>query len=286
MNKILRKTIMLRTNLKNIANKPKSEQDIRKFKDQRNLVVKLNIKAKRDYFKSIQFKSIDNDKRFWKTVKQFFTNKNHMSEKITLIEDCKIVSNDVEIAECLNTHFTNITNSLEIDPIFKVVPDQLPTEQMVMRALDKYTDHKSICIIKEHFTSDDNNFQFSHANPTEVMKQIELLDKSKSNNGSIPTSQLKDTQEIVCPYLTDCINTAIFDFYFPEELKKADVSPIFKELNPTLNSNFRPISVLSSTSKIYERILKDQMSHYFKDKLRDILCRFREGYSTQHALLG
>ena len=55
---------------------------------------------------------------------------------LTLIDDGKIVSNDVEIAECLNTYFANITNSLEIDPIFKVVPDQLPTEQMVMRALD------------------------------------------------------------------------------------------------------------------------------------------------------
>ena len=132
MNKTLRKAIMLRINLKNIANKIKREQDVRKFKDQRNLIVKLNIKAKRDYFKSIQFKSIENDKQFWETVKPLSTNKNHMSEKITLIDDGKIVSNDVEIAECFNTHFTNITNSLEIDPIFKVVPDQLPTEQMVM----------------------------------------------------------------------------------------------------------------------------------------------------------
>ena len=183
------------------------------------------------------------------------------------------------------TYFANITNSLEIGPIFKVVPDQLPTEQMVMRALDKYKDHKSICIIKEHLTSDDNNFQFSHANPMEVTRQIELLDKSKSNSGSIPTSQLKDTQDIVSPYLTDCNNTTIFNCTFPEELKTADVSPIFKELGPTLNSTFRPISVIPSTSKIHERILKDKMSHYFKDKLRDILCRFREGYSTQHALI-
>ena len=125
-----------------------------------------------------------------------------MSEKITLIDDGKIVSDDVEIAECFNTYFTNITNSFEIDPIFKVVPDQLPTEQMVMRTLDKYKDHKSICIIKEHFTSGDSNFQFSHVNPTEVMRQIELLDKSKSNSGSIPTSQLKDTKEIVRTLLT------------------------------------------------------------------------------------
>ena len=108
-----------------------------------------------------------------------------MSEKMTYIDDGKIVSNVVEIAECFNTYFTNITNSLEIYPIFKVASDQLPTEQMVMRAIDKYRDHKSICIIKDHFTSDDNNFQFSHVNTMEVMCQIELLDKSKSNSGTI-----------------------------------------------------------------------------------------------------
>ena len=67
--------------MKNIANKAKREQDIRRFKDQRNLVEKLNVKAKRDYFKSIQSKSIENDKQFWKTVKPLFTNKTPMSGK-------------------------------------------------------------------------------------------------------------------------------------------------------------------------------------------------------------
>ena len=90
-------------------------------------------------------------------MKPLFTTKNPMSEKITLIDDDKIVSNDVDIAECFNTYFTNITNSLAFDPIFKVVPDQLPTEQMVVRALDKYKVHKSICIIL-HQTTTISNF--------------------------------------------------------------------------------------------------------------------------------
>ena len=189
----------------------------------------------------------------------------------------------MEIAECFNTYFTNITNSREIDPNFKAVPDHVPTEQMVLRALDKYKVYSSI--IKEHFTSDNSNFQFSHVKPTEVMRQIELLDKIKSNSWSVQISQLKDTKEFVCPYRTDCINSSIFDCSFPDELNKADVSPILKELNPKFNSNARPISFLPSTSKIYERILKEQMSCYFKDKLRDTLCRFSEGYSTQHTLI-
>ena len=64
VNKELRKAIMKRTNLKNIANKSKQQVDIRNYKVQRNHVVNLNIKTKREYFKSIQSKSIENDQKF------------------------------------------------------------------------------------------------------------------------------------------------------------------------------------------------------------------------------
>ena len=74
-------------------------------------------------------------------------------------------------------------------------------------------------------------------------------------------------KEIVCLYLTDCINSAIFDCKFPNELKEADLSPLFKNDDSTFKGNFRPISVLTAVSKIYERILKEQISSYFYDKL-------------------
>ena len=85
--KHLEKQLCFRTALKNIANKTKCEQDIRKYRNQRNLVVKLNRNSRRSYFRSIQSKSIENDKKFWKTVTPLFTNKSPMSEKITSIDD-------------------------------------------------------------------------------------------------------------------------------------------------------------------------------------------------------
>ena len=60
------------------------------------------------------------------------------------------------------------------------------------------------------------------------MKQIDLLDKNKSNSGNIPTGMLKAKRKIVCPYLTDCINSAVYDCNFPNELKEADITPLFK----------------------------------------------------------
>ena len=208
-----------------------------------------------------------------------------MNEKIILIDDGKILANDLEVAEYLHTYFTNGKSSLHIEPTFKVIPEQLHNEKVVISAIEKAKSHKSIYTIKERFHVENSSFQICHVNPMEVIRQIESLDNGRSNSGGTPTFKLRDTKRIICPYLTDCINSAILDCKFPDELKNAYISPIFKGHNPTSKVNFRPISLLSPTSKVYERILKEQMSHYFKDILRDVLCCFRERYSTQQALI-
>ena len=47
-----------------------------------------------------------------------------MSERVTLIDDGKILSNDIEVVECLNTYCTKITHSLDIEPNFKVISER------------------------------------------------------------------------------------------------------------------------------------------------------------------
>ena len=156
---------------------------------------------------------------------------------------------------------------------------------MVLRALTEYKDHPSINVINQNVAFNGSTFSFSHVSPNEVMKQIDLLDKNKSNSGNIPTGMLKATREIVCPYLTDFINSAVYHCNFPNELMEADLTPLFKMMIRIIRQNFRPISVLPAASKIYESLLKDKICPYFQDKLSEILCGFREGYSTQHALI-
>ena len=234
--------------------------------------MKLNIQAKRQYFMSIRAKTIDKDKKFWKTVKPLFSNKNPMTEKIPLIEDDRILSNDAAVAKCFNEYFCNITDSLDIDPLFKEVPEHMSAKQMVLRAMTKYKDHPFVKVINQNVALNGNTFSFSHVSPNGVMKQIDLLDKNKSNSGNIPTGMLKATKEIVCPYLTDCIKSAVYDCNFPNELKEADLSPLFKNDDSNYKGNFRPISVLPAASKVYERLLKDQICPYFQDKLSEILC--------------
>ena len=109
---------------------------------------------------------------------------------------------------------------------FKEVADELAIEEMVMRAIEKYKDHPSVRVIKQH--ADGNTFKFSSVNSTEVMKQIDPLDSKKSSSGHIPTDSLKGTKQLICPYRTDYINSAIYDCKFPDEMKIAELIPVYK----------------------------------------------------------
>ena len=72
---------------------------------------------------------------------------------------------------------------------------------------------------------------------------------------------------------------------FPSELKLAEVTPGFKKLNCMNNENYRPVSLLSHMSKVFERILHNQLNDFMKDKLSNILTGFRQGHRAKHSLL-
>ena len=65
----------------------------------------------------------------------------------------------------------------------------------------------------------------------------------------------------------------------------ADVIPIFKKDDPFEKANYRPISLLPSLSKVYEKLIYQRLNTFFENKLSPLLCGFRSRYSTQHALL-
>ena len=44
--------------------------------------------------------------------------------------------------------------------------------------------------------------------------------------------------------------------YFPNKLKLADITPVYKKKDSTLIENYRPVSVLHSVSKRFDRIIQ------------------------------
>ena len=113
MNKKLSKEIMTRSRLRNKFLKTKTDANRKAYNKQRNYCVSLFRREKKSFFNNLDTKKIVDNKRFWRTVKPFFSDKNRVKNKITLIEDkTKIVSDNNLVAETFNKFFANIVPSL------------------------------------------------------------------------------------------------------------------------------------------------------------------------------
>ena len=72
---------------------------------------------------------------------------------------------------------------------------------------------------------------------------------------------------------------------FPDNLKLADITPIYKKDSSTNVKNYRPVSVLPTASKVFERLMQEQIIDYIDKFLSPFLCGYRKGFSTQTALI-
>ena len=72
---------------------------------------------------------------------------------------------------------------------------------------------------------------------------------------------------------------------FPESLKLADFMPVYKKMDLFLVSNYKPISLLPTKSKVFERLMHHQVSEYIDKHLSSFLCGYRNGFNTHTALL-
>ena len=72
----------------------------------------------------------------------------------------------------------------------------------------------------------------------------------------------------------------LLDKNFSENLKLADVTPIFKKKDKTFVENYGSVSVLPTVSKILERIMQKRITDYIGKFLSPFFCGYRKGFST------
>ena len=85
--------------------------------------------------------------------------------------------------------------------------------------------------------------------------------------------------------ITNCVNKCISTKSFPDALKVADVIPVFRKEDPNNKANYQPISLLPIISKVFERVLFEQIEKFSEKILSPKLYGFRKGHSAKHALL-
>ena len=124
----------------------------------------------------------------------------------------------------MNKHFINITKNLNLKkcPVNSI-------SLSVPEIIDTLKNHQSIKVIKVRSTTGDI-FNFRKVSTDEVKKIILSLNSNKSSlSGSIPADILKLYCDTYLSYLTEVINQSIENSVFPDELKLAEVTPVYKK---------------------------------------------------------
>ena len=104
--------------------------------------------------------------------------------------------------------------------------------------------------------------------------------------GNIRTKVLKKSSNICNAVLRDTWNFELLEKQnFLQNLKLADISPVYKKKNLTLVDNYRPVIVHPAVSKVFERFIQKQFSNFINDFLSPCLCCYRKGFNTQYARL-
>lgn len=123
---------------------------------------------------------------------------------------------------------------------------------------------------------------------TEI-ESIILSLRSDSSTGcdGISPSVLKSSREFIIPAVTHICNTSFRTGVFPKALKKALVHPIYKSGDKNNLANYKPISILTTLSKILEKLLNNRLIKFLNKNniISNHQYGFRAGMSTEDAVV-
>ena len=195
-----------------------------------------------------------------------------------------MITDDGKLAQTFNEYFVNIVPSLGITS-FHENNDNVNNDN-IDNIIIKFEGHPSIVAIKEQMKKYNKTFTFQDVSTDKVASITKKLNSKKtSKSDDIPTKVMKELGTFFAELLSKNFNSCLQSGCFPEELKCAEVVPIFKKNGKKDKNNYRPISLLSNISKVYERCIQEQLDEYFNDLLSKYQCGFKQCYGTQNCLL-
>ena len=241
--------------------KTKKLEDYNQYKSYKNVLNKLLHKAKEHHYKKMFDKPL-NMKSTWSNIKKLLNN-NNKQHKISSIksETGLVLENDSDISNAFNQFFCTIANKIGED-----IPNQSDKHKSYL----KNPNVRSIFLYQ--------------CNIEEIKKIIKSLDSQKSVQvNDIPISLLKRICISVSPILCNLINNCLKNGTFPDKLKTAIVTPIYKDGDCKLLTNYRPISLLPVISKIYEKVIHKRIYKFLEkfNRLNEKQFGFRQNRNTE-----
>ena len=134
----------------------------------------------------------------------------------------------------------------------------------------------------------ESNFEFRLVDSHNIKQIIKGIKTSRSNgHDGISSELLKLISNDIADSITLIINQSLKSGIFPNQLKIAKVTPIYKKDDKKIITNYRPISVLAVVSKIFETVIHEQLSDYFlsNNLFSAQQYGFRKNSSTELAAL-
>ena len=266
--------------LRNRYFKYRSQHAWENYRKSRNKVSKLKAVSMHSYFKTRCNKHnlTNNPSEYWNTIKPFMTDKyKSKGSAITIQIQEGVINDPKKVGNAFNEYFSNVALNIGNE-------GPLTDLESIDDILCKYDDHDSIKCIRNHNPSIEP-FAFSSVCAEKVKRMLDDIDSSKATGfDNIPPKLLKSASQELAQPVTTLVNQSIKMSHFPHDLKKAELSPLYKCKDDLLFTNYRPVSVLTALSKLFERVYNDQMTEHFTELLCSFLSAFRRYFGCHHVL--
>ena len=119
----------------------------------------------------------------------------------------------------------------------------------------------------------------------EVRSVIKTLrPKRSSGPDNISSWLIKQLSDVISEPLATLINKSMETGCMPDALRSAKIIPLYKSKETDQFKNYRPISLLPSISKIFEKIVYKRLYHFIKSKLSSKQYGFQAKRSTIQAV--
>ena len=241
---------------------------------------------KKRYYNKLDLKIFEDNKNFWRSVKLLFSNKQKtLDRNIVIAENDTIYSDNKEIAEKLNNYFIEAVENLEIEPYnLNIIENDYSDD--IEKIVKHYESHPSVLKIKENIECDEK-FKFKDLMEEDIHKEIMQLNLKKASiENDLPAELLIESMDIVSDYLSNIYNNSKTNELYPNSLKMGTVTPINKKSTQTsLKQDQRPVNLIPIVSKLYERIMYDEIYTYIDKFLSSYLFGYRKMHSTQQCLI-
>ena len=226
--------------------------------------LKLIASKKQALFEEKLSETISKPKELWESLKSMGIPKRTVISNLNAIEENNSLTYGTHsISKICKNSFSNIAKSLLI---------KLPNPP------DKYN-VQSVLRYYSSFTISDY-FYFSNTSEERVLKIMTNIESCRTAGvDKFPDRSLKGGANILAKPISALCSLSISQGVFPSACKVAKRKPIFKKGKKIGSSNYRPVSLRPSFSKIIERVIHDQIMTFYRMKVYN----YQSGFSGDHS---